>query len=255
MLTSTLINELDMQSSNIENLDKELDELRKQKPDTTFSEYYASLVLKKIEQGEAHATLGPNLRDHEDWWNAGKKRFAQYQRWFNIRPEMRVADYGCGTLRLGGHFIRYLNPDSYFGYEVVEEFLAMGKDLVGKELLDEKRPRFGLIGDEAAKKAGDEFGADFVFSSAVVFHVHPDEIATYFGNLLALTAKPGSVLVFDAHIAEQNLRYSHRGWAWPLQFFIDSLSGLEFVQTHKSNERKKKEADITSSLLEFRRPL
>ena len=47
-----------------------------------------------------------------------------------LKPEHTLADYGCGTLRVGVHAIKYLEPGRYWGLEVSREFLEEGRKLV-----------------------------------------------------------------------------------------------------------------------------
>jgi hypothetical protein len=99
------------------------------------------------------------------------------------------------------------------------------------------------------------FEADFIYSSGVCYHVHSDEIGTYFAALEKITAKPGAVLVFDVTLAEEPTRYRHRSWAWPLEFIKNALSRLEFVEVARPSGNSKYGDAITLTKLKFRRPL
>src|SRR5262249_41100784 len=138
----------------------------------------------------------------------------------------KVVDYGCGSLRIGGHFIRFLDPDRYYGLDVTDGFFEMGRELIGHDLITQKRPRFAVI-DVASLTDATAFGADIVLSSAVSYHVHPSETAIYYGNLQRLAAKPGARLFFDVSISDVPLR--NKSWCWPLDFYIQSLPELTFI--------------------------
>ena len=62
-----------------------------------------------------------------------------------IPPDSILIDYGCGSLRVGAHFIRYLDPGCYFGLELAEGLYEIGQEVIGRELLDGKFPRFGFV--------------------------------------------------------------------------------------------------------------
>ena len=43
-----------------------------------------------------------------------------------LLPEHRLLDIGCGCLRGGVHFIRYLNPGAYYGHDLHPELIESG---------------------------------------------------------------------------------------------------------------------------------
>ncbi len=243
--------------------DAEFAAFKLEHPEATFAQYYASAAMKKISAGKAHSTLGGKLYDRsadgegeKDFWEAGRKAFERYKRFFGLESSSKVVDYGCGSLRLGGHFIRFLEPDHYFGLDVTSDFFEIGKTLVGEDLLREKRPQLAPIGEDSVTR-GAAFGADFVFSNAVSYHVHPDETAMYFGNLVKLMGKPGAGLFFDVKITEEPVRFRERGWAWPMEFYLKALQPLNFVKLHGSKVERQNDASngelLKLGVLEFRR--
>lgn len=224
-------------------------ELRKKNPNLTYAQYQTDMELASIRKGNDHATLGPKLRKYANWWEAGTTTFNRIQRLAALRADHKLLDYGCGSLRIGGHFIRFLNPDAYLGLDVTSGFFEMGQELLGREMMAEKRPRFAVISEEALRD-GVAFGANIVISSAVSYHVHPSETATYYGNLERLTNKPGARLFFDASISDYPLR--NRSWCWPLDFYIQSLPGLRFMGMDGGG-RRAEGANFSMGVLEFQR--
>lgn len=220
-------------------------------PGRSYAQYQTSRELISLQRGNDHATLGPKLRRFENWWEAGTETFARLQRLSSLRADDKVLDYGCGSLRIGGHFIRFLDPDRYFGLDVTGGFFEMGRDLIGAELMAQKRPRFGVI-DEDSLADGAAYGADIVLSTAVSYHVHPTETPVYYGNLQRLAAKPGARLFFDVSISDAPLR--NRSWCWPLEFYVASLPELTFVKMDGGLHRPEG-ANFSMGVLEFQRPL
>jgi hypothetical protein len=43
---------------------------------------------------------------------------------------MRCVDFGCGSLRLGQHAIRYLDRSNYWGVDLTDSFIRAGIDLL-----------------------------------------------------------------------------------------------------------------------------
>ncbi|HWD28511.1 MAG TPA: hypothetical protein VG387_15175 [Rhizomicrobium sp.] len=221
-------------------------EYQARNPGTTYAQWLHGAAVNHVKQGLQHATLGSNLNKGE-WWEAGRPAFERYRRVTGIQPDAKMVDYGCGSLRIGGHFIRYLAPERYYGLDVTTALIESGKELVGPELLAEKRPRFGAIEPQALKSAA-AFGADCVISTAVCYHVHPDEAPVYFGNLRQLAAKADAKLLFDAVISDAPSAES--ALAMPVDYYVKALAPLVFVDFHVSAKRPSE----TIGVLEFRQP-
>jgi hypothetical protein len=221
-------------------------------PGASFTKMQMEKTAETLQKGKAHPTLGRNIIDHEDWWSAGAPTFTYYLKTFRIAPNSKVIDYGCGSLRVGAHFIRYLDPESFFGLELAKGLYEMGEEVIGPETLARKKPRLGLI-DTPALDDATAFGADFVYSTAVAFHVHPEDLALYHANLIKLTAKPGATLFFDTKISDTPLRYRERSWAWPMAMYLEALAPLTFVRAIKMNARTELGVRFEDQILEFRR--
>jgi hypothetical protein len=115
------------------------------------------------------------------------------------------------------------------GLDVVDGYYEMGKAALGPAFLAEKAPRLHVI-DEDGMRAGEEFGADIVYSNMVCVHVHPDERREYFSNLLRLTHRRGARLVFNAMTSEEPRRFEFDSWSWPMDDYRRALAGLDLVR-------------------------
>ncbi len=172
----------------------------------------------------------------------------------NVLPSHRVVEYGCGSLRIAGHFIKLLDAGSFFGLDVIADFYEMGIDNIGKALVEEKKPRLAVISDETVAEAA-EFQPDFVFAHAVVLHVHPEIVTQLFRNLSAIASKPGSVLAFNVMLHDPHVRYNALGWAWPEQFYCDQLPGFEIVNIKRGAKLQDKAGyDVRGAMFTVRRP-
>jgi SAM-dependent methyltransferase len=235
-------------------LDREYLEYRRRDPSMTFARYFTEREARHVKEGGKHHSLGQNLRGADgeivSFWDAGARKANKIMRTASLKPSSRVIEYGCGSLRMGAHFIRYLDRNCFWGLDVVSDFYEIGEQLIGPGLLREKSPRFGVIG-ELVIAAAERFDADLVFSSAVCVHVHPDEAQGYFGDLSRLCRKPGAKLVFDAVLSETTLRYKHTSWARPLDQIIAALPDLNVVKVSRGNEHLKEGEKITLAMLEF----
>lgn len=216
-------------------------------PGSTYAQWLHEAAVNHIKLGRQHATLGSNL-GNPDWWDAGRMTFERYLKLAGIAPTAKVVDYGCGSLRVGGHLIRFLDPGHYFGLDVTTGLIDAGKELVGPVLLAEKRPQFGAI-DAATLKKAKAFDADYVVSTAVCYHVYPDEAPVYFDHLHQLAAKPGATLLFDASVSARPS--TEHALAMPVDYYVQSLTPLEFVGFHVAVERNGESIGI----LQFRRSI
>ncbi|MEO8560317.1 MAG: class I SAM-dependent methyltransferase, partial [Rhodospirillales bacterium] len=172
---------------------------QKQNPGRSFADYYATQITKTLRQGQPHRTLGTTAYSLDAMiagkgeWSAdmfkkrGLGKFERIRDW-HLQADERVIDYGCGSLRVGQHLIRYLDPGKYTGIDVTDVFYNDGLKMLAKldpGLVESKSPRFGVIGDVLIERLALE-PPDVVLSVAVVMHVPPQELALYFARVLRL---------------------------------------------------------------------
>ena len=204
----------------------------KKNPEMRFSDYYVYKLKTILNAGVSHGALGKDLSSKTglvDFEEAGRPEFERYVKQFSLKPEHRVVDFGCGSLRLGIHFIRYLNPGNYFGLDLTDDFIISGLERVQERLGDNWDAQIGTISDRFDDAV--KFSADFVVSSNVAYHVHPNECAQYYEQLGQLAGQRDAFLCFDSRVSNEEQRFGDRNWAFPLQSYIDSLPDMELVNT------------------------
>jgi hypothetical protein len=232
-------------------MDRNFQAFKARHGDVSFAEFCSRSVYKRVAAGRPHFSLGENLP--EDFWQAGSVKAAYYIRKMALAPSHRVIEYGCGSLRIGGHFVRFLEPGNFYGFDVIDGFFEMGKKLIGADLLAAKRPRLAVIAPDAIADAA-AFGADHIFSAAVCIHVHPDELQTYFANLTRLASRPGANVFFNVAVADAVVRIRPDSWAHPLSFYKTAMPELELVDVSLGKEHDKTGHTIRNAELHFRRP-
>jgi SAM-dependent methyltransferase len=95
-------------------------------------------VLRQL----ARCKLNPNWYKYAvggKWDEIGKLQF-DFMVSQGLKPEHYLLDIGCGSLRGGLHFIRYLEPGRYWGIDNNQALLGVGKRLVFDNGLAHKRP-------------------------------------------------------------------------------------------------------------------
>src|SRR4029079_10091796 len=89
---------------------------RRRHPQTTFKDYFAAIAKDDLARGRQHPSLGEHLKwgDRAELCGSSCERLLTY----GIVPEERFVDYGCGTLRMGVHAIRFLERGRYWGFDI-----------------------------------------------------------------------------------------------------------------------------------------
>jgi SAM-dependent methyltransferase len=108
------------------------------------------------------------------WDELGKLQF-DYMVEHGMRPEHTLLDVGCGPLRGGVNFIRYLDAGNYTGVEKDPRKLAAGRDV---ELpaygLVEKRPRLVVMESFDFPALGQSY--DYAIAQSVFTHLPINKI-------------------------------------------------------------------------------
>ena len=99
-------------------------------PEISFSDFYTERIIRTIDSGGVHRTLGKSwLRDGID--AEERERLLQAFRRnglhtfgalvdYGLEPQHTCVDYGCGMLRVGRHLIPFLDRGNYWGLDVTD---------------------------------------------------------------------------------------------------------------------------------------
>jgi hypothetical protein len=198
-----------------------------------FSAFYTDRIAGKLDRGIAHSTLGARDRNaagvstpttEAGCWKRGIGTFG-FLRSLGIDPTQRCLDYGCGSLRIGMHFIDYLEPGNYWGVDVTDRFYEDGRALLNPEFTRDKAPRFGVISD-ATLEAVRHWKPDIVFSVSVLMHVPPAEVDRYFQRILGmLNGGAKAIILFDR--TARNKRIAPLAWGYTECFLRERILHLD----------------------------
>lgn len=123
------------------------------------------------------------------WNELGRLQF-EYLRSAGLRPEHYLLDVGCGSLRGGVHFIRFLEPGHYFGIDKNPARLEAGRSVeLPRYGLEGKRPLLELVDDFNVARLGRSF--DFALAQSVFTHLPLDLIELCIANVGAVLAPGG----------------------------------------------------------------
>jgi ubiquinone/menaquinone biosynthesis C-methylase UbiE len=92
----------------------------------------------------------------------------EFLRSCGLLPSHNLLDVGCGCLRGGVHFVRYLEPGHYFGVDVNRSLLEAGLDELEQAGLEKK----GSVLIESSRFEFQKTGQQFDFAIAVSVFTH-----------------------------------------------------------------------------------
>ncbi|MEQ1950876.1 class I SAM-dependent methyltransferase [Mesorhizobium sp. CN2-181] len=230
--------------------DREFHEWLKSNPGGTFSQYSVQDIVNKLKQGGKHHTLGAKLHGVE-WSKSGLPFYKRLRRLADTPRYARICDYGCGSLRIGVHYIKQHNAGCYYGLDVTRDFIDQGVELAG-DILHKRRAQVGTISQDLEKAV--KFDADLLFAANLVSHVHPEEIETFYANIKRIVHRPNGVILL--HVVEHPfmVRYQKSGWAWPLDFFDKKMQPFQRVETDFLRYFHKAGYFMNGYILVYKRP-
>ena len=169
-----------------------------------------------------HTDLRVALNPHEAvgglWEEIGKLQF-NFLINHGLLPTHKFLDIGCGTLRGGRHFIKYLGAKNYAGLDISRKAVEYGKALVREEGLADKQPRL-LISknrDLTFKEfSGETF--DYLLAQSVFTHLMPQHIEECFQNIGGIMGAQ-STFFFTFHEGPAFLQLGLKDFSYPLSFF------------------------------------
>ncbi len=127
------------------------------------------------------------------WEELGELQF-EFVRERGLARDDRVLDIGCGCLRGGVHFVRYLEPRCYFGMDLSQDLLDAGYDSeLAMAGLANKVARENLLASDSFEF--DRFGVQFDVAIAISLFTHLplNHIKLCLTRLAAVT-RPGAGL-------------------------------------------------------------
>jgi SAM-dependent methyltransferase len=113
-----------------------------------------------------------------------------------LSPDDRLLDVGCGSLRGGEHFMRYLDAGNYHGMDISREAIDAGRERV-PELCDEHGPT--LFQNDDLRFTDDALAEryDYALAQSVWTHLREEHIEECLANIGRVLDGPLYATFFD----------------------------------------------------------
>jgi len=161
------------------------------------------------------------------WELRGRFQLFFLKQW-GLVPGSRLLDVGCGPIRAGIHFIRYLDKGNYFGFDFNKDFIKAARRVSEEQGLTEKSPRFEVVDDFNIQHWVPSF--DYAIAFSVLNHCRENQRQQFFG-MIGKTLRQGGRLYIshafwfsEAYLAGNELKLTKqfhdrdvniREWGWP----------------------------------------
>lgn len=101
-----------------------------------------------------------------------------------LQPEHTFIDIGCGPLRAGEFFIKYLNKEKYIGFDYAQAYINVSHYIIDQNRkLKEKHPIVSLCTEFDLYKYLPSVKADFGLAFSVLNHCNKAEVHSFFKNM------------------------------------------------------------------------
>jgi len=169
------------------------------------------------------------------WNEIGPLQF-KFLRRQGLTPHSRMLDLGCGTLRGGRHFIRFLDPENYWGIDISPACIGAARGLVAAEGLQNKNPT--LIVNQSRELKFVEFGEtrfDYILAQSVFTHLPNYMVRECFENI-GRVMRHGSRFFFTYFESEHYEQREPDVFAYPWTDLLELASEFGFIAHEVSNE-------------------
>jgi len=171
------------------------------------------------------------------WEEIGKLQF-DFLLDIGLQPHHRLLDIGCGTLRGGRHFIKYLDAGNYSGMDISPRAIEYGRQLVEHEDLSEKQPRLLVSRNKNLRfKEFDGEVFDYLLAQSVFTHLKSEHIEECFRHIAGIMKKD-TIFVFTFNEASEFKQTGLKGFSYPFVFFQSLADEYGFNLKDRSEDYK-----------------
>jgi SAM-dependent methyltransferase len=149
-------------------------------------DYERQLSASEIAVGEHRSLVGGM------WDEIGELQF-NFMKSAGLLPDHRLLDVGCGSLRGGLHFIRYLDAGNYYGIDMNVSLLRAGREVeLPRAGLADKNPH--LLVNDAFEFQKFDSSFQFALAISVFTHIPLNSIQRCLVNIASVLEPGGQIL-------------------------------------------------------------
>ncbi len=194
-------------------LDEEAEKVRRLYAEKDYLDAYSEHTDLRVAK-DPHTAVGGM------WDRLGTLQF-EYLRDAGLAPHRSLLDIGCGTLRAGRHFIRYLDANRYTGIDIAPAAIAYARDVVRGESLAEKNPRLVLCSDKALNFCELQRQTfDYILAHSVFTHLMPQHIEECFSHI-GTVMKVETQFFFTFSMADEYMSDGFKNFSYPEHIFYE----------------------------------
>ncbi len=185
------------------------------------------LIKVRTRPSDRHALVGP-----AHLWEMKRRFQFEFLTSRGLRPEHRLLDIGCGTLRGGIPLIEYLESGHYVGVEARAEALEEGRKELAETGLESKRPMLIRASDPSQVQL--EAPVDIGWAFSVLFHM-PDEVADACLGLVARSLASRGEFYANVNIGDSSRNAGWQGFpvVWRSLEFYEQLAVRHGLAMHE----------------------
>jgi cyclopropane fatty-acyl-phospholipid synthase-like methyltransferase len=148
------------------------------------------------EASSRHGLVGPaNL------WEAKRRFQINFLQEVGLKPNHKLLDFGCGTLRGGLPLVDYLEPGNYYGLDVRIETLKEACNELEESGLEEKMPT--LVNCHDLSSLILTGGFDFIWAFSVLIHLADTKLEEFL-SFAARNLKPDGKIFANVIYGEKS---------------------------------------------------
>lgn len=122
------------------------------------------------------------------WDEMGEFQF-EFLKNQGLKPVHYLLDVGCGSLRGGVHFIKYLEKEHYYGYDLREDLITAANRIIKEENLEKSSPQLATITNFDATIFEQKF--DYAVAWSVFTHLSLNKITLCLGQMQKVLSENG----------------------------------------------------------------
>ena len=187
-----------------------------------------------------------------NWQWARDLQIERLKKFFHLKPEDYLLDFGCGVLRGGLPIIEYLNNGHYYGIEIDNVRLQEAKKELEENNLQDKKPVLGTNFSIMDRKM------DFIWCFQVFIHM-TDEILRESLSSMIKFLKPDGKIISTVNLSEEAIE--EKKWReYPVvfrsfEFYKDIANeknlNIEISHSATNKQNKHKNATLVWTVKDF----